>query len=110
MLLLVPLVIERLSVQEGFRLFMDDAEARINTTLLQLLERDFDVRVPLGDALPEDERGVDVDAVQGVHLDGDCQAHERKLLALPALPGRRRAGRATITALPERVAAFAGLA
>ena len=33
----MPIVIERLSVQEGFRFEMDDAEVRVNTTLLQLL-------------------------------------------------------------------------
>ena len=65
-LLLVPIVIERLSVQEGFRFVMDDAEVRVNTTLLQLLERDFDLTVPVGDPLPEDERGVDVDKVLDV--------------------------------------------
>ena len=62
-LLLVPIVIERLSVQEGFRFVMDDAEARVNTTLLQMLERDFELTVPIGEQLPEDERGVDVGAV-----------------------------------------------
>lgn len=62
-LLLVPIVIERLSVQEGYRFVMDDAEARINTTLLQMLETDFDLTVPIGEQLPEDERGVDVAAV-----------------------------------------------
>ncbi|MGK0154798.1 MAG: hypothetical protein ACI9SE_001751, partial [Neolewinella sp.] len=62
-LLLVPIVIERLSVQEGFRFVMDDAEARVNTTLLQMLERDFELTVPIGEQLPEDERGVDVSAV-----------------------------------------------
>ena len=62
-LLLVPIVIERLSVQEGFRFVMDDAEARINTTLLQMLERDFEMTVPIGEQLPGDENGIDVSAV-----------------------------------------------
>ena len=62
-LLLVPIVIERLSVQEGFRFVMDDAEARINTTLLQMLEHDLSLTVPLPEQLPEDEHGVDVAAV-----------------------------------------------
>jgi very-short-patch-repair endonuclease len=65
-LLLLPIVIERLSVQEGYRFVMDDAEVRVNTTLLQLLERDFDLSVPIGDPLPEDERGVDVGKVLDV--------------------------------------------
>ena len=61
-LLLLPLVIERTSVQEGFRLVLDDAEPRINQTLLQMLWRDFELEVTF-DGVPEDERGVDVAAV-----------------------------------------------
>ncbi|HEB52580.1 MAG TPA: DUF3320 domain-containing protein, partial [bacterium] len=74
-LLLVPIVIERLSVQEGYRFVMDDAEVRANTTLLQLLERDFDLDAPFGDTLPEDDRGVDVGAV--------LKAFRRLVLAMP---------------------------
>jgi len=74
-LLLIPIVIERLSLQEGFRFEMDDAEVRVNTTLLQLLERDFDLSVPVGDPLPEDERGVDVEQVLDVF--------RRKALTMP---------------------------
>ena len=59
-LLLVPIVIERLSVQDGFRFVMDDAEVRVNTTLLQMLERQFELTVPIGESLPGDEHGVDV--------------------------------------------------
>lgn len=62
-LLLLPLTIERLSVREGFRFALDDAEPRVNQSLLQMLLRDHDVRVPLGDTLPEDDTGVDVRAV-----------------------------------------------
>lgn len=61
-LLLLPLLIERTSVQEGFRLTLDDAEPRINRTLLQLLERDFQLEVRLDD-VPETDDGVDVEAV-----------------------------------------------
>jgi hypothetical protein len=39
-LLLLPITIERISVQEGFRFTLDDAEPRINQTLLQMLHRD----------------------------------------------------------------------
>lgn len=62
-LLLLPITIERLSVQEGFRFTLDDAEPRINQTLLQMLHRDHDVKTGLGDTPPEDEHGVDVRAV-----------------------------------------------
>lgn len=62
-LLLLPIVIERLSVQEGYRFVMDDAEVRLNTTLLEMLGANFGLTVPIGEQLPEDDRGVDVDAV-----------------------------------------------
>ncbi|MCB9885711.1 MAG: DUF3320 domain-containing protein [Planctomycetes bacterium] len=62
-LLLLPLVAERSSVREGVRFVLDDAEPRLNQTLLQLLQRDFDLRVDLGEEPPEDEHGVDVAAV-----------------------------------------------
>ena len=61
-LLLLPLVIERTSVQEGFRLVLDDAEPRINQTLLQMLKRDFELEITF-DGVPEDDSGVDVAAV-----------------------------------------------
>src|SRR6185436_16400996 len=64
-LLLLPLVVERLSVQDGFRFVLDDAEPRLNQTLLQFLHKDFDLRVALGDTPPEGEVGVDVGAVLG---------------------------------------------
>ena len=62
-LLLLPLCVERLSVQDGFRFVLDDAEARLNQTLLQFLQHDFDLRVGIGDVPPEGEAGVDVAAV-----------------------------------------------
>ncbi|MBL8748030.1 MAG: DUF3320 domain-containing protein [Planctomycetes bacterium] len=74
-LLLLPLQIERLSVQEGFRFVLDDAEPRINQSLLQMLARDHDLRLPLGDAPPEDDDGVDVGAV--------LDAFRAAVLALP---------------------------
>ncbi len=61
-LLLLPLTAERDSVRDGVRFVLDDAEPRLNQTLLQLLQRDFELRVGL-DQLPEDEDGVDVRAV-----------------------------------------------
>ena len=62
-LLLLPLLVERTSVQDGCRFVLDDAEPRLNQTLRQFLQRDFDLRVPLGEAPPEGEVGVDVEAV-----------------------------------------------
>jgi very-short-patch-repair endonuclease len=74
-LLLLPLVVERLSMQDGYRFVLDDAEPRLNQTLLQFLQHDFDLRVPLGDTPPEGANGVDVRAV----LDAFRQA----VLAMP---------------------------
>jgi very-short-patch-repair endonuclease len=62
-LLLVPLTIERLSVQEGFRLVLDDGEPRVNQSLIAMLLRDHGLHVALGETPPEDEQGVDVGAV-----------------------------------------------
>jgi hypothetical protein len=56
-LLLLPLVVERLSVQDGFRFVLDDAEPRLNQTLLQMLQRDHDLRVEIGETPPEDDNG-----------------------------------------------------
>lgn len=62
-LLLLPLTIERLSVQEGFRLVLDDGESRVNQSLIAMLAHDHDLHVPLGETPPEDDHGVDVAAV-----------------------------------------------
>ncbi|MCC7397305.1 MAG: DUF3320 domain-containing protein [Planctomycetes bacterium] len=74
-LLLLPLVAERLSVQEGFRFTLDDTEPRLNQTLLQLLQRDHGIVVGLGDTPPEDDDGVDVAAV--------LAAFRQAVLAMP---------------------------
>ncbi len=62
-LLLLPLVVERLSVQEGFRFVLDDGEARVNQSLIAMLSRDFALHVALGETPPEDDKGVDTGAV-----------------------------------------------
>ncbi|MBL9078276.1 MAG: DUF3320 domain-containing protein [Planctomycetes bacterium] len=63
-LLLLPLVVERLSVQDGFRFVRDDDEPRLNQSLIAMLLQDHDLRLGLGDAPPEDSDGVvDVAAV-----------------------------------------------
>jgi len=62
-LLLLPVQIERLSVQEGFRLVIDDAEPRVNQSLLQMLLRDHDVRIAVPEPLPETDDGIAVESV-----------------------------------------------
>lgn len=60
-LLLVPVKLERRSAGSRFTLRFHEDEPRFNATLLQFLERDFDLRLPqfAGD-LPVDDNGIDV--------------------------------------------------
>ncbi|QIM50045.1 DUF3320 domain-containing protein [Pusillimonas sp. DMV24BSW_D] len=60
-LLLLPVKLERRSAQSEFRLTQLEDEVRINATLLELLKRDFELRIPeLEGELPCDERGLDI--------------------------------------------------
>jgi very-short-patch-repair endonuclease/DNA polymerase III delta prime subunit len=59
-LLLLPLELHRKSVHEGFSLCLADSEARINVTLLELLNKDHGIAITGLDPLPEDESGLDV--------------------------------------------------
>lgn len=59
-LILVPVEVSRGSALEGFRLRKRDDEARINTTLLELLAKDFQLILPSMDPVPQDNHGVDV--------------------------------------------------
>ena len=61
-LLLIPLRIERVSLVDGFVVALADEDARINDTLLQKLQRDFDLRVD-GLESDNDEDGLDPAAV-----------------------------------------------
>ncbi len=63
-LILLPVSLERTSVRSGFKIVGHDDEPRFNTTLLEMLRRDFRIEIPrLDEALPEDESGIDVPAV-----------------------------------------------
>lgn len=62
-ILLVPVTLTRQSVRSGFRLARHDDEAIVNPTLLQLLKNNFDMRIVGLDALPTDDKGVDVKRV-----------------------------------------------
>jgi very-short-patch-repair endonuclease len=61
-LILVPVILERASIKSPFTLRAHGDESRINTTLLEMLRSDYDIRIPLleGDTLPEDESGLDI--------------------------------------------------
>jgi very-short-patch-repair endonuclease len=59
-ILLLPLTIERRSAREGFRLSLAEDEPRINVTLLEKLEKEFEIRVEGLKVLPQDGSGFDV--------------------------------------------------
>ncbi|UYH50891.1 DUF3320 domain-containing protein [Candidatus Kirkpatrickella diaphorinae] len=60
-LLLIPVKLERRSASAPFRLRFNEDDPRFNATLLQFLERDFDLQLPqFGGELPKDESGIDV--------------------------------------------------
>ncbi|RWM47846.1 MAG: DUF3320 domain-containing protein [Mesorhizobium sp.] len=63
-LLLVPVRLERRSASSRFTIRFHEDEPRFNATLLQFLERDFELRLPqfAGD-LPLDDSGIDVPRV-----------------------------------------------
>ena len=63
-LLLIPVKLERRSAQSPFRIAHHEDDVRINSTLLEFLKRDFDLRIPeLEGELPRDHSGIDVPGV-----------------------------------------------
>jgi len=63
-LLLIPVKLERRSASAPFRLRFHEDEPRFNATLLQFLERDFDLKLTqFGGELPRDDSGIDVPRV-----------------------------------------------
>lgn len=63
-LILLPVTLERKSVRSGIKMLAHDDEPRFNTTLLEMLRRDFDIDIRgLDGALPLDESGVDVNGI-----------------------------------------------
>lgn len=59
-IILIPLEIERRSVQEGFSIKQGDDEPMVNVTLLAHLAADFELTIPGLDPIPMDEHGIDV--------------------------------------------------
>jgi len=63
-LLLVPVKLDRRSASSPFHIRFHEDEPRFNATLLQFLERDFDLELPqFQGALPLDDSGIDVPRV-----------------------------------------------
>lgn len=65
-LLLLPVKLDRRSASSKFTLRFHEDEPRFNATLLQFLERDFDLALPqFAGELPQDENGIDVPRLLG---------------------------------------------
>ncbi|MGC1509861.1 DUF4011 domain-containing protein, partial [Ketobacter sp.] len=63
-LILLPVSLERKSVRSGVKMIASDDEPRFNTTLLEMLHKDFGIEINgLHGQLPQDQSGVDVDGV-----------------------------------------------
>jgi len=62
-LLLIPVEIERKSLANGFRITRGADDARVNTTLLEMLKQDFGLILLGLDPLPQDDNGIDVNYV-----------------------------------------------
>jgi very-short-patch-repair endonuclease len=63
-LVLVPIALDRKSARSRIILSGLDEEPRFNSTLLQLLEQDYGVRIPeLENELPKDNSGLDVERI-----------------------------------------------
>ncbi len=66
-ILLIPVKIERRSVQSNFKLAHHEDDVKINHTLLEFLKRDFALGIPeLEGELPRDESGIDVPKIFAV--------------------------------------------
>ena len=63
-LILLPVTLQRKSVRSGISMVTHDDEPRFNTTLLEMLRRDFGIEVTgLDGDLPTDDTGIDVEAI-----------------------------------------------
>ena len=60
-LILLPVTLQRKSVRSGIKMTQHDDEPRFNTTLLEMLRRDFGIEIRgLDGDLPQDRSGIDV--------------------------------------------------
>ncbi|MDO5604803.1 MAG: DUF3320 domain-containing protein [Paracoccus sp. (in: a-proteobacteria)] len=66
-LLLLPAKLDRRSAQSEYRLSQLEDEVRINSTLLEMLKRDFELRIPeLEGELPRDQSGLDIPRIMDI--------------------------------------------
>lgn len=59
-LILVPVTLERKSVRSGIKITAHEDEPRFNTTLIEMLRKDFGITINGLDDLPKDSSGIDV--------------------------------------------------
>jgi len=63
-LILLPVSLQRQSVRSGVKMLAHDDEPRFNTTLLEMLRKDFGIEISgLEGALPQDDSGVHVSEI-----------------------------------------------
>ncbi len=63
-LILLPVALERKSIRSGIRMVAHDDEPRFNTTLLEMLRKDFRIDIQnLDGELPTDKSGIDVEGI-----------------------------------------------
>ena len=63
-LILLPVTLERKSVRSGIKMLAHDDEPRFNTTLLEMLRKDFSIDIrDLDGVLPKDQSGIDVNGI-----------------------------------------------
>lgn len=63
-LILLPVTLERKSVRSGIQMLAHDDEPRFNTTLLEMLRKDFEIDIRgLDGELPTDQSGIDVSGI-----------------------------------------------
>ncbi len=69
-LLLFPVEIIRKSAQKGYVIRSTEDETIVNVTLFEMLRQDFGIMIPGVDALPEDEKGIDLQKVFNIVRQG----------------------------------------
>ena len=63
-LILLPVTLERKSVRSGIKMLAHDDDPRFNTTLLEMLRKDFQIDIRgLDGELPKDHSGIDVTGI-----------------------------------------------
>ena len=63
-LILLPVTLKRTSIRSGIRMLAHDDEPRFNTTLLEMLRKDFRIDIKdLDGTLPADRNGIDVPGI-----------------------------------------------